>query len=293
MKIGIFGKSFGENFNTSIIELFQKLSENGISLCIFKPLKEFLDKEVGIKPKYENVFSKPEEIYPDIDIIISIGGDGTFLEAVSLIRDKEIPIMGINSGRLGFLANISKKDILSSIDSIINKEYTIENRALLKIENSNGDIFDFPYALNELTVLKSESSSMIKIKAYINGEYLNSYWADGLIISTPTGSTAYTLSAGGPIVMPNSNNFIITPIAPHTLTIRPLVISDDNIIKLKVESRSGNYMASIDYNSAIIDDDIELTISKAEYTAKIIKLNNQSYFSTLRTKLMWGRDKRN
>ncbi len=293
MKIAIYGRPFGEDFIKPMNKLISKLSAKKVSIYIYKPFYDFLKNNIGINHKFSNFFSSTEDIDKDIDIMISIGGDGTFLETVSIIKNKNIPILGINSGRLGFMANISKKELEESVDYILNNDYKIENRTLIKLSTSNGEIFDFPYALNELTVQKSESSSMITLKTFINGDFLNTYWADGLIIATPTGSTAYSLSAGGPIVMPNSDNFIITPLAPHTLTVRPLVISDNNTIKIKIKSRSKNFMVSLDYRSAIVDENVELTIVKANFTTKIIKLNSQNYFSTLRNKLMWGKDKRN
>jgi len=292
MKIAIYGRSFNENFYDSIKELFNKLNKKNVNVSIYKPFYEFLQKEVNIMPEYDNLFSNPQDIKEDMDVMFSIGGDGTFLETVSFIKNKNIPIIGINSGRLGFLANISRENISQSLDALFSEKYKIEERTLLKLE-SNPEIFDFPYALNELTVQKSETASMIVIHAYVNGEYLNSYWGDGLIIATPTGSTAYSLSAGGPIVMPNSNNFIITPLSPHTLTVRPLIVSDDNIISLKVDGRSDNFLASLDSRAASFDSSMELIIKKACFTTKIIKFHEQDYFSTLRNKLMWGIDKRN
>ena len=222
--------------------------------------------------------------------MLSIGGDGTFLEAVSFVRNKNIPMLGINSGRLGFLANISSADIEFILDKIFDNEYFIENRALIKLETKDKLFKDFNYGLNDFTIHKNQSSSMITIHAYLNDDYLNSYWADGLIISTPTGSTAYSLSAGGPIVVPNSNNFIITPIAPHSLTVRPMIISDNNILTLKIESRSQNYLASLDYKSEFFNTDVEIKISKADFCIKLVKFKDQSFFETLRNKLMWGLD---
>ena len=291
MKIAIYGRSFNENFNNYIKELFDKLNKKNVNVTIYKPFYEFLKKEVDIKLEYD-IFSNPQDIKENIDVIFSIGGDGTFLETASFIKDNNIPIIGINSGRLGFLANISKEDISQSIDDLFSNKYKIEERTLSKLE-SNPEIFDFPFALNELTVQKSETASMVTIHAYVNGEYLNSYMGDGLIIATPTGSTAYSLSAGGPIVMPNSNNFIITPLSPHTLTVRPLIVSDDNIIRLKVDGRSDKFLASLDYRAASFDSTMELTIKKACFTTKVIKFHKQDYFSILRNKLMWGIDKRN
>jgi NAD+ kinase len=229
----------------------------------------------------------------DVDFMLSIGGDGTFLATLDFIRDSGIPVLGINTGHLGFLANIAQTEINNTIDAILNKQFSIEKRALISVSASNHLFGDLNYGLNELTIFKKDSTSMITIHTYINGDYLNSYFADGLIIATPTGSTAYSLSCGGPLVMPGSQNFVITPIAPHNLNVRPLVISDGNVLTLKVEARSGHYRATLDSRSEVIDSSIELTIKKADFQLNIIKLENQNFFNTIRNKLLWGLDKRN
>jgi NAD+ kinase len=225
--------------------------------------------------------------------MLSIGGDGTFLETVSFVRDSTIPILGINTGRLGFLANVAKTEISEAIDSLARKKFTVEKRALLSVTKPENLFGEVNYGLNEITILKKDSSAMVTIHTYINGDYLNSYFADGLIVATPTGSTAYSLSCGGPLVMPGSQNFVITPIAPHNLNVRPLVISDNNIITLKVEGRSPNYLVSLDSRSETIDDSTELTLKKADFYIHLIKLENQHFFNTIRNKLLWGLDKRN
>ena len=225
--------------------------------------------------------------------MFSIGGDGTFLEAVSYVRDKGIPIVGVNTGRLGFLADISQDQISQAMNAIINKEFDVEERSLIKVETNSAQSIDFPYALNEMTCHKMDTSSMITIHTFIDGEFLNSYWADGLIVATPTGSTAYSLSAGGPILTPSSSNFIITPLAPHNLTVRPLVIPDKHVIKMVIEGRGVNYLATLDSHSHILPYNVEITLRKADFSVKVIKLKTHSYFSTLRNKLMWGADRRN
>jgi NAD+ kinase len=225
--------------------------------------------------------------------MFSIGGDGTFLETLTFVRDSGIPIIGINTGRLGFLANIAKTEINKAIDSLANKKIKIEKRSLISVTSQSKLFGEVNYGLNELTILKKDTSSLITINAYINGDFLNSYFADGLIVATPTGSTAYSLSCGGPLVMPCSQNFIITPIASHNLNVRPLVISDDSIITLKVEGRSSNYLVSLDSRSEVIDSSIELTLKKAEFSANLIQIENQNFFNTIRNKLLWGLDKRN
>jgi NAD+ kinase len=225
--------------------------------------------------------------------MLSLGGDGTFLETLSFVRDSEIPVLGINTGRLGFLATVAKSEINDAVEALAEKRFSIEKRSLLSVSGPKGIFGEVNYGLNELTVLKKDTSSMITINAFINGDYLNSYFADGLIIATPTGSTAYSLSCGGPLIMPGSENFVITPIASHNLNVRPFVISDNNVITLKVEGRSPNYLVTLDSRSEVIESSTELTIKKADFYAHLIKLENQSFFTTMRNKLLWGLDKRN
>jgi len=292
MKIAIYGRSFSKSFNEPIIRLFKVLNNYNVHITIFKPFFEFIINNIHFKPKVQSFFNDHKDICKEVDLIFSLGGDGTFLETISFVRDYSIPIVGINTGRLGFLSYISREDIADALDAIFNKKYSLEHRVLIKLVSSV-DLFEgFNYALNEVTIQKKDST-MITIHAYLNNEYLNSYWADGLIISTPTGSTAYSLSVGGPIVIPNSSNFIISPIAPHNLTVRPIVVPDSNEIVLKVNSRNSKYLASLDYRSEILDTSVELTLKRADFTIKILKLENHSFYSTIRNKLMWGADKRN
>ena len=292
MKIAIYGRSFSKSFNEPIIRLFKVLNNYNVHITIFKPFFEFIINNIHFKPKVQSFFNDHKDICKEVDLIFSLGGDGTFLETISFVRDYNIPIVGINTGRLGFLSYISREDIADALDAIFNKKYSLEHRVLIKLVSSV-DLFEgFNYALNEVTIQKKDST-MITIHAYLNNEYLNSYWADGLIISTPTGSTAYSLSVGGPIVIPNSSNFIISPIAPHNLTVRPIVVPDSNEIVLKVNSRNSKYLASLDYRSEILDTSVELTLKRADFTIKILKLENHSFYSTIRNKLMWGADKRN
>jgi len=230
---------------------------------------------------------------PDIDLMICVGGDGTFLEAVTIVRTLNIPIVGINSGRLGFLTNISKNEIESSINSIFEGNYNIESRYLLELTSPSPLFPDFNFALNDITVHKLDTSSMIEINALLNENFLNCYRADGLIVSTSTGSTAYSLSVGGPILLPDANGFVISPIAPHNLNARPMVIPDNYIIKLTIQSRTENCLISLDHRSIAIDSSAELTIKKSSFSIKILQCSDNNFFSTLRQKLMWGVDARN
>jgi NAD+ kinase len=292
MKIAIYGKSFNEDFDDSIRKLFSKLLEQKAEIFIFKPFANYLELEKNIRSFSRGHFESYETLDNNMDYMLSIGGDGTFLETVSMVRDKGIPIIGFNTGRLGFLSNIAKEEINESIDAIFYGQTSVEKRTLLEVD-SDGKLFrNFRYALNEVTIQKS-STSMISIHAYVNGEYLNSYWADGLIVSTPTGSTAYSLSVGGPIMSPDSGIFIISPIAPHNLAVRPIIIPDQCEIILKADSREGGLLASADHMSETCTGNLELKLRKAPFSIHVLRLRTNSFFNTLRNKLMWGADKRN
>jgi len=291
MKFALYGKSLNSSFVRTLQSLLNYLAQKKIEILIFEPFYKFLKNSYKFDFPALNTFSAYTDLTENIKVIISIGGDGTFLETVSIIRDKAIPVLGLNTGRLGFLATISENDIQKAIDFIIKGKFTIEERTLLKLDENefyNG----YNYALNDITVQKS-GSGLISIHAYLDGEFLNSYWADGLIIATPTGSTAYSLSVGGPVVLPQSGNFIVSPIAPHTLTVRPIVVPDHMNIKLKVDSRDADYIISLDHQSKILNKPFDIYISKADYKIKLLKLTDTSYYETLRNKLMWGMDKRN
>lgn len=228
----------------------------------------------------------------NVDLVISMGGDGTFLKAACMVGEREIPILGINKGRLGFLADVLPSEIEDVLEHVLRRDYMIENHTVIKLE-ADGECVDCcPFALNDIAVLKRDTASMISIKAYVNGEFLVNYQADGLIIATPTGSTAYSLSNGGPIIVPQSGSLCITPVAPHSLNIRPIVINDTSVIELEVCSRSHNFLVAIDGRSMKLTEGTRLTIRKADYMVKLVKLKNQRYFSTLHRKLMWGADSR-
>ncbi|HBX53630.1 MAG: NAD kinase [Bacteroidetes bacterium RIFOXYA12_FULL_35_11] len=293
MKIAVFGKNFSKNFNNSIQLMFDKLIANDAEIWIYKPFYDYIEKELQEQYVFKGFFSSETDLNDDTDVLLSIGGDGTFLEASSFVRKKEIPILGINSGRLGFLANISKENLAVAIDELLQKKYKIENRCLIQLCTDFTGFSDFPYALNEFTIHKRDSSSMITMQVFLNEQYLNTYWADGLIISTPTGSTAYSMSVGGPILTPDSSNFIIVPIAPHTLTVRPIVIPDIYHIRIHVEGRSKNYMISLDHKNEVVKSSVDIVLKRAEFTISSIRLDSQNYYTTLRNKLSWGIDNRN
>ncbi len=293
MRAAIFGKSFNDEFKDSLTHFFELLTKQNVELVVYAPYLKFIKEHCPEFAFSCSVFSRPFKQDNLPDIVFSLGGDGTFLDAVSFVRDKEIPIAGINVGRLGFLANISKEDMPAALKAIFEKHYKIEERTLLEVNTQKHYFKDFNFALNELTVLKRDSGSMITIKVFVNGEFLSNYWADGLILSTPTGSTAYSLSLGGPIVVPGSDNFIITPIAPHNLTVRPIVIPNNYDITIKVTGRAENYLLSIDSQSVVVESDTEISVKAADFKVKTIRIEGNTFFENIREKLMWGFDRRN
>ena len=292
-RILLFGRPFSSDFRLNFRLLLKKLRMHEVQIIMFQPFHEFAEKDLGEKIEVAGLFNNSDDLSGDEKIMLSIGGDGTFLEAVTIVRDFPISIAGINSGRLGFLADISQEEISVAIDSIVHGLYSIEERALIQLSTDIPLFGDFNIALNEMTVHKRDDSSMITIHAYLDGQYLNSYWADGLIIATPTGSTAYSLSVGGPLVLPGSSDFILSPIAPHNLTVRPLIFPDGMTLTLKIDGRSKHILVSLDSRSVVMESSFELKISKAPYTIKTLRLNGHQFYNTLRSKLMWGVDKRN
>ena len=291
MKIAIYARNTNDNVSEHIQLLFDKLNEYKVEILFYEPFYNFIKTKLAVAGNVKT-FTSHSDLEGNVNYLLSLGGDGTLLETLTFVRDSEIPVLGINTGRLGFLANVAKGEINDALDALIHNKFAVEKRTLLHVSNPKNLFGEVNYGLNELTILKKDSSSMITIHTYINGNFLNSYFADGLIIATPTGSTAYSLSCGGPLVMPGSQNFVITPIAPHNLNVRPLVISDNNIITLKVDGRSPNYLLSLDSRSAVIDSSVELTLQKAEFYLHLIQLENQNFYSTIRNKLLWGLDKR-
>ena len=292
MKVAVYGKQYQEEVAPFVLELFQELEKAQMEILVYEPFYDFLSKQSNLN-LFLNTFTTSEELKNEIELFVSIGGDGTILDATTLIRDSGIPIIGVNTGRLGFLADIAKDQIPKTIKQLVNKRYSIDQRTLLKLETEKPIFGELNFALNEVTISRKDTTSMITITTYLNDRFLNSYWADGLIISTPTGSTGYSLSCGGPIVMPGSNNFIITPIAPHNLNVRPLVISDEYELKVKVEGRANQFLIALDSRIETIDSSIELTIKKECFKINMIETDTQDFASTLRNKLLWGLDKRN
>jgi NAD+ kinase len=293
MVIGIFGKSLPGKFVDDIAGLVDKLQNNNTELLVYGPFHEKLVKALENPGQNMSTFTDSITLHgKKPDMLLSLGGDGTFLDAVNLIGRSGIPVAGINIGRLGFLANISIDDISRTLNELIAGNYIIEERSLIELAPGTPTPDNKNIGLNEITIQKKDST-MITIHTYLNGVLLNSYWADGLIISTPTGSTAYSLSVGGPIVLPSARDFIIAPIAPHTLTARPIVVPDDQTISLKVESRDNKFIASVDHHFEIFDTSSTITVKKADYPVRIVQPVHTTFYETLRNKLMWGVDKRN
>ena len=292
MKVAVYGKQFQQDVAPFVYELFLELEKAQMEVLVYEPFYNFLSKQIDLN-LFLGTYNSYEELKKNIDLFISVGGDGTILDATTLIKDSEIPIMGVNTGRLGFLADVAKDQIPKTIQQLINKKFSIDQRTLIKLETEKELFGKLNFALNEVTISRKDTTSMITITTYINDQYLNSYWADGLIIATPTGSTGYSLSCGGPIVMPGSENFVITPVAPHNLNVRPLVISDKYVIKVKVEGRAKQFLVALDSRIQTLDAGIELTIKKESFKINMVETETQDFSSTLRNKLLWGLDKRN
>ena len=291
MRIAVYSKSLDDNYLPFIALLFQKLLEKQVEVLVYKTFYDNLTKKISLDDRLKK-FSSHEDIR-DVNYLFSIGGDGTLLKTITFVRDNDIPILGINTGRLGFLTSIATEEIENAINDVLAGDFDMDTRALLSLETKNNLFGDINYALNEITLQKKDTSSMVTVQVYLDNEFLNSYWADGLIISTPTGSTAYSLSCNGPIILPGSGNIIINPIAPHNLNVRPIVIPDETELTLKIDGRTENFLVALDSRSLTVPLSIELKIKKASHHINLIRLKNYSFLNTLRTKLIWGLDNRN
>ncbi|CAM2806300.1 NAD kinase [Flavobacterium frigoris] len=294
MKVAIYGQYYQNSTEPIIKDIFIFFNKNNVELVIEASFLELLYEKEIVKKEY-NTFSSHTELDQSFDMLISIGGDGTILRAATLIRDSGVPILGINAGRLGFLATVQKENIAEFLQIVIDKKYTLSKRTLLSLSctPTNEALQDINFAMNEISVSRKDTTSMITIDTYLNGEFLNSYWADGLIVSTPTGSTGYSLSCGGPILTPDVKSLVITPIAPHNLNARPLVIPDETEIRLKVSGREEHYLVSLDSRITSVKNESILTISKTPFQINMVEIPEETFLKTLRTKLLWGEDKRN
>lgn len=288
-KFALFGNVYQAKKSAHVLRLLSILEKYQAEVYVQKEFFQFLTKEQKMDLQVAGTF---EEDNFEADMVLSMGGDGTFLKAASHVGNKNIPILGINTGRLGFLADVSPEELEETFEDIYKNNYKIEDRSVLQVTSEGQPLKSTPFGLNEIAVLKRDSSSMITIHTSINGAYLTTYQADGLVIATPTGSTAYSLSIGGPVIVPHSNTIAITPVAPHSLNIRPIVINDDWEITLDVESRSHNFLVAIDGRSETCREGTRLVIRKADYNIKVVKRHNHIFFHTLRDKMMWGADSR-
>lgn len=294
MKVAIYGQYYQNSTEPIIRDIFVFFNSQNIDLVIEADFLKMLYEKELVKKEYKT-FSSYKELDKSFDLMLSIGGDGTILRAATLVRSSGIPILGINAGRLGFLASVQKEDIATFLQMVVDKNYKISKRTLLKasVFPKNKDLMEINFAMNEISVSRKDTTSMITIETYLDGELLTSYWADGLIIATPTGSTGYSLSCGGPILTPEVKSLVITPIAPHNLNARPLVIPDTTEIKLRVSGREEQYLVSMDSRITSVENESVITIKKTSFQINMVEIPNETFFKTLRNKLLWGEDKRN
>ena len=292
MKVAIYSRGLDAEQQKPLQMLLEELFLHNISILMYRQLLDLYELPQTLTDNIAT-FQTHEDLGDEIECLISLGGDGTMLDAIALVRDKGIPLLGINFGRLGFLANINKDEMTSAVDAIINQTFVVDKRTLIHLDANIPLFGDAPFALNEFAIHKRDISPMIKIHTYLNGEFLNTFWADGLIVSTPTGSTGYNMSCNGPIVFPESSSFVITPVAPHNLNVRSIVVPDSNIISFEVEGRADQFICAMDARKEIVDKNIQLAVKKEKFTVKLVRLNEGSFLSTLRNKLTWGMDKRN
>lgn len=291
MKFAILGKPFDEAVTPFLQALLDELASRNAEVIIVETFRAYLDAHLRLPPGTGS-FRRGDSLR-GVQFVLSIGGDGTLLDTVTYVGALQIPILGINTGRLGFLAPINPDYIPQAIDALFKGHFTLEDRSLLRVE-TDPDVFGaLNFGLNEFSILKRDTSAMIVVHTYINGEYLNSYWADGLVVSTPTGSTGYSLSCGGPVMLPQTNNFIIAPVCPHNLNVRPLIVSDQSIISFEIEGRATSYLLALDSRSMPVEASVQMAVRRENFNARLVKLNHVNFLSTLRNKLNWGLDRRN
>jgi len=292
MKVAIYSRVIDRDQEADVQELFTELTRNNIKAVIYYPFFETI-RSCFTHVDTVQVFHNAEELDDTIDFLISLGGDGTMLDTITLIRNKNIPVLGINFGRLGFLASIGRKALHSAVRALVNRTYVIDKRSLIHLDGDKMLFNEMPYGLNEFAIHKTDTSPMIKIHTYLNGEFLNTYWADGVIVATPTGSTGYSLSCGGPIVFPESSSFVITPVAPHNLNVRPIIVPDNNIISFEVEGRTDHFICALDSRKEVVEKKTLLAVRRESFNFNLMRLNENNFLQTLREKLSWGLDTRN
>jgi len=292
LKVAIYSRVLESAQQNDVQLFFDELDKEGIVPVVFEPFLQSINPYISL-PGITQTFSATEDLNDEIDFLISLGGDGTLLDTVTLVRNKRIPVVGINFGRLGFLAGIGRDEMITAVKALARRSYIIDRRTLIHLDSNVPMFNDVPYGLNEFAIHKRDTAPMIKIHTYLNGELLNTYWADGLIVATPTGSTGYSLSCGGPVVFPDSASFVITPVAPHNLNLRPIVIPDSTIVSFEVESRSDDIICALDSRREIVDKNVLLAIRRENFMMNLVRLNENNFLQTLRNKLSWGLDKRN
>ena len=292
MRVAIYSRTIEEDHYKDVQLFFDELDKQKIEPVLFHSFFEQITDKINL-PAGTTTFSISEHLTYEIDFIISLGGDGTLLDTVTLVRNRHIPVMGINFGRLGFLAGIGRNELTTAVKSMARRTVVIDKRTMIHVDANLPLFGEVPYALNEFAIHKRDTEPMIKIHTYLNGEFLNTYWADGLIVATPTGSTGYSLSCNGPIVFPESGSFVITPVAPHNLNVRPIIVPDDNIISFEIESRSEHIICALDSRREIVNKDVQLAVRKESFHLNLVRLNENNFLQTLRNKLTWGLDKRN
>jgi len=292
MRVAIYSRGLDMEQGNSLQVLLQELKKQHIDVLIYSPmLQQFIIPEALLQNI--SAFQIPADLDADVDFMISLGGDGTMLDSITLVQHRNIPILGINFGRLGFLASISRDELEHAVEALVNGSYVVDKRSLIHVDSDQPLFVDAPFCMNEFAIHKRDTSPMIKIHTYLNGEFLNTYWADGLVVSTPTGSTGYNMSCNGPILFPESSSFVITPVAPHNLTVRSIVVSDSSVISFEVEGRTDQFICAMDARREIVDHKIQLAVKREKFYASLVRLNENSFLSTLRTKLTWGLDRRN
>jgi NAD+ kinase len=292
MKAAIYSRVFEDGQQKDVQLFFDELDSQKIEPVIFKPFFEQIKNSINL-PADTKTFSLSEDLTDEVEFIISLGGDGTLLDTITLVRQKKISIMGVNFGRLGFLASIGRDEMHKAVKAIAQRTYVTDTRTLIHVDANIPLFGNVPYALNDFSIHKRDVASMIKIHTYLNGEFLNTYWADGLIVATPTGSTGYSLSCNGPVVFPDSGSFVITPVAPHNLNVRPIVVPDNNVISFEIESRSEQIICALDSRREIVSKDVQLAVKKESFDISLVRLSENNFLQTLRNKLTWGLDKRN
>ena len=292
MKIALYGRGFGPDYDGLVKEVLHVLKNAGTEIVVYSGFLNDIKRCASEDAEY-HAFNSYEQLKGRADVLFSFGGDGTMLDSLEFVRDTGIPVLGINMGRLGFLSSVSSTETLDAVNMILKGNYEVEKRSLLELVGEEGRFKGINFALNELSVMRKDGSSLIVIQVFVDDKLLNTYWADGLILATPTGSTAYSLSAGGPIVAPNNDSFLITPISAHNLSVRPVVISDKSVVKIKVDGRCDAYDLSLDSRTKLVDRTLELEVKKADFCFNMVKLPGKDFFEAIRKKLLWGNDVRN